>query len=58
MAEKILNNLELFSPITLTELNAKASYLQRIDRKFLLTAKELSEILEELKEHFQALEIC
>ena len=50
-----LNN---FSPITLTELNATASYLKRIDRKFLLTWKQFSEVLEELKENFQILEIA
>lgn len=58
MAKKIINNLELFAPISLSELNAQASYLKRIDRKFLLTVHDLSDILEELKNNFQALEIC
>lgn len=46
-----------FSSLTLSELNAKASYLKRIDRKFLLTASEFKEVLWDLKENFQVLEI-
>lgn len=43
--------------INLTELNATASYLKRIDRKFLLTEKQFLHILEDLSDDFRALEI-
>lgn len=49
-----LNN---FSALSLTELNSKASYLKRIDRKFLLTYWQFMEVLNDLKEDFQVLEI-
>lgn len=52
--KRYLNN---FSTLSLTELNAKASYLKRIDRKFLLTYWQFSDILNDLKENFQVLEI-
>jgi len=43
--------------MSLTELNATASYLKRIDRKFLMTEKQFLEILWDLSEGFKALEI-
>lgn len=49
-----LNN---FQALTLSELNAQASFLKRIDRKFLLTTQEFWEFLEELKDDFHVLEI-
>ncbi len=52
-----LNRLSWFSSINLTELNATASYLKRIDRKFLLTEKQFLWVLEELSNDFRALEI-
>lgn len=51
------NELKDFSKITLSELNATASFLKRIDRKFLLTTNEFKEILNELKDDFKVLEI-
>lgn len=46
-----------FQPLTLTQLNAQASFLKRIDRKFLLTTQEFWDFLKELKNDFQVLEI-
>ncbi len=57
MGSALLNRLSGFSAINLTELNATASYLKRIDRKFLLTEKEFLNILEDLSEDFRSLEI-
>lgn len=50
--------LQKFDSLTLTELNAQASYLKRIDRKFLLTLEQFHDFLEYLKNDFQVLEIC
>ena len=49
--------LKTFSTINLTELNATASYLKRIDTKYLLNGDEFSKILNELKKDFKVLEI-
>jgi len=57
MWSALLNRLSGFSPMTLTELNATASYLKRIDRKFLMTEKQFLEILGDLSQDFKALEI-
>ena len=57
MWSALLNRLSGFSPMTLTELNATASYLKRIDRKFLMTEKQFLEILWDLSQDFKALEI-
>lgn len=57
MWSALLSRLSGFSSINLTELNATASYLKRIDRKFLLTEKEFLNILSDLSEDFRALEI-
>lgn len=57
MGSALLNRLSGFSAINLTELNATASYLKRIDRKFLLTEKKFLEILSDLSDDFRALEI-
>lgn len=51
------SKLKTFWTLNLTELNATASYLKRIDTKYLLTWKELSNILDDLKNDFQILEI-
>ena len=58
MATKFNDKLKSFKPITLTELNSTASFLKRIDRKFLLNSKQFSDILSDLKEQFQVLEIA
>ena len=52
------SNLKNFAPMTLTELNARASYLKRIDTKFLLTKEEFIEMLHFLEKDFQVLEIA
>lgn len=57
MGSDLFTRLSTFSAIDLTELNATASYLKRIDRKFLLTEKQLLEILGDLSNDFRALEI-
>lgn len=49
--------LQDFEPISLSELNAKASFLKRIDKKFLLNADQFAEVLWELKNDFKVLEI-
>lgn len=49
--------LKSFKAISLKELNATASFLKRIDVKFLLNWKQFSSILEELKDKFNVLEI-
>lgn len=50
--------IKKFDKLTLTELNSQASFLKRIDRKFLLTTSEFKWILEDLKEDFRVLEIA
>jgi len=57
MWSALLSRLSGFSAINLTELNATASYLKRIDRKFLLTEKQFLNILSDLSGDFRALEI-
>jgi len=47
-----------FDPLTLSELNASASFLKRIDTKFLCTKDEFNEILKDLKKDFRILEIA
>jgi hypothetical protein len=50
-------SLKKFKAISLSELNAKASFLKRIDRKYLLTYNQFLEILSDLKNDFKVLEI-
>jgi len=45
MGSALLNRLSGFSSMSLTELNATASYLKRIDRKFLMTENQFLDIL-------------
>lgn len=47
-----------FEKITLDELNQTSSYLKRIDRKFLVTATQLKEILKDITKDFKVLEIA
>lgn len=58
MSQVFDTTLQKFDSLTLTELNAQASYLKRIDRKFLLTLDQFKDFLEGLKNDFQVLEIC
>ncbi len=57
MGTALGTRLSSFTPIDLTELNATASYLKRIDRKFLLTEAQFLEVLKNLSSDFRALEI-
>lgn len=58
MATVFDTQLKDFQALTLTELNSQASFLKRIDKKFLLTKNQLSEILQDLQKDFQVLEIA
>lgn len=49
--------LKSFNQITLTQLNSQASFLNRIDTKYLLTESKFREILMDLEEDFFILEI-
>lgn len=51
------DSLKKFDKLTLTELNSTASFLKRIDRKFLLTKDQFKEVLDDLKKDFRVLEI-
>ncbi len=54
---KLNKNLKKFQTINLTELNSNASFLKRIDRKYLLTKSQFLEIIWKLKDNFKVLEI-
>jgi hypothetical protein len=56
--KEIQSLLEKFNPLTLTELNANASFLKRIDRKFIVPVEDLEKILKKLENKFQILEIA
>jgi hypothetical protein len=47
-----------FDKLTLTELNSQASFLKRIDTKFLLTSSQFEVVLKDLKKDFRVLEIA
>lgn len=49
--------LKSFTPISLSQLNASASFLDRIDTKYLMTESEFEKILSDLEEDFFILEI-
>ncbi len=51
------STLQDFSAINLEKLNASASFLDRIDRKFLLSYSQFEELLEDFKKDFYILEI-
>ncbi|MFK7780075.1 MAG: polyphosphate polymerase domain-containing protein [Candidatus Gracilibacteria bacterium] len=57
MGTTYTSKLQDFGTISLTELNATASYLKRMDKKFLLNYKQFSKVLDELMEDFYVLEI-
>ncbi len=50
--------LNKFKSINLTELNSTASFLKRIDRKYLLNAEQFWNILDDLVDKFDVLEIA
>ena len=56
--EQSLSTLQEFSAINLDQLNAGATFLDRIDRKFLLTQNQLEGILADLKKDFYILDIA
>ena len=49
--------LKSFAPISLSQLNASASFLDRIDTKYLMTEDQFEQILTDLEEDFFILEI-
>lgn len=51
------DTLSGFKSLSLEDLNSKASYLKRIDRKFLLNTTELKNVLADINKDFEALEI-
>jgi len=52
------NNVSDFGTINLTELNATASFLKRINKKYLITETQLATVLKDLKWEFNVLEIA
>ncbi|MDR1944589.1 MAG: VTC domain-containing protein [Candidatus Peribacteria bacterium] len=52
-------NLQLkdFKTISLNHLNAKASFLKRIEQKYLLNSKDFISIIKDLKKDFNILDI-
>ena len=51
------NKLSEFKSITLEKLNINSSYLERIDKKYILHFKQLENILDDFKSYFFILEI-
>lgn len=49
--------LKSFAPISLTQLNAQASFLDRIDVKYLMSEQDFEKVLADLEENFYLLEI-
>jgi hypothetical protein len=49
--------LKAFSPISLSELNVQASFLDRIDTKYIMNEEEFEKILADLEDKFYLLEI-
>jgi len=57
MWTRYTSKLQDFKTISLTELNATASFLKRIDKKYLISYKQFAKILDELMDDFYVLEI-
>lgn len=57
MGSDLNSTLKFFNQISLSQLNAQASFLNRIDTKYLLTEEEFKNILKDLEEEFYVLEI-
>jgi len=58
MGTNILSDtLEKFSPISLTELNSQASFLDRVETKYIIDELTLSDVLKELEKDFFVLSI-
>jgi VTC domain len=58
MNKNVKKTLKSFSSISLEQLNSSVSFLDRIDVKYLIHEAQLSNILEQFKEHFYVLEIA
>lgn len=52
MGTDLNSNLKSFNQISLSQLNSQASFLDRIDTKYLLTEEEFKNILKDLEEEF------
>lgn len=57
MGTDLNSTLKIFNQISLSQLNASASFLNRIDTKYILTEEEFKNILKDLEEEFYVLEI-
>jgi hypothetical protein len=58
MSDQILNTqLRGFSSISLTHLNATASFLKRKEHKYLLNSKDFASVIKDLKKEYNVLEI-
>lgn len=55
--KELQNTLKVFAPISLTQLNASVSFLERIDTKYLVHVKELPKIIKELEKDYYVLNI-
>lgn len=58
MFQNINKTLQKFAPISLDQLNASVSFLDRIEIKFLLHEAQLEEVLLQLQDQFYILEIA
>ncbi|PID86409.1 hypothetical protein CSB08_00295 [Candidatus Gracilibacteria bacterium] len=57
MENDLSNKLKNFTPISLTQMNSTASFLDRIEKKYLISKKQLELVLKELEKDFYVLEI-
>lgn len=57
MKADLKSKLKDFAPISLTQLNSSASFLDRIEKKYLISQEQLKSVLKELQEDFYVLEI-
>ncbi len=51
------NTLKVFAPISLQQLNASVSFLERIDTKYLVHVKDLADIVKEFEKDYYVLNI-
>lgn len=57
MGSDFNNKLNSFDPITLSQMNSGASFLERIDTKYILTEKDFNDIIVDLEKDFYILNI-
>ena len=55
--KELQNSLKVFAPISLSQLNASVSFLERIDTKYLVHVKDLAKIIKELEKDYYVLNI-